>query len=97
MDGLVREDFEETGYDVEPGALLTEHHFTAQGRTFDGPFRSQRFVFEATITGGVLGTTEVDGSTDHAAWVPLAELDEQPRVGIVDVALAAWAAREEQS
>ncbi len=65
-DGVVREVYEETGYHVEPGALLAEHHFTRRGRMFDGWFRSQRFVFEATITGGELGTTEVGGSTDHA-------------------------------
>jgi len=92
-DGLVREVFEETGYRVEPGALLAESFFTGRGRTFDGWFRSQRLVFEATVTGGELGTTEVDGSTDYAAWVPLAELDAQPRTDIVDVALAARAAR----
>ncbi|GIM66723.1 hypothetical protein Pve01_88400 [Planomonospora venezuelensis] len=92
-DGLVREVFEETGFHVEPGGLLAEHFFTGRGRTFDGWFRSQRFVFDATITGGELGTTEVDGSTDHAAWVPLAELEGQPRADIVDVALAARAAR----
>lgn len=96
-DGLVREVFEETGYHVVPGALLAEDFFTGQGgRTFDGPFRSQRFVFEATITGGELGTTEVDGSTDYAAWVPLAELDGQARVGIVDVGLSAHAGREQR-
>ena len=92
-DGLVREVFEETGFHVEPGGLLAEHYFTGRGRTFDGWFRSQRFVFDATIIGGELGTTEVDGSTDHAAWVPLAELEGQPRADIVDVALAARAAR----
>ena len=37
LDGVVREVFEETGYHVEPGALLAEHHFTARGRTFDEP------------------------------------------------------------
>ena len=46
------------------------------------------------ITGGVLGTTEVDGSTDCAAWVPLGELDAQSRVGIVDIALSARARQE---
>jgi len=91
MDGVVREVVEETGYDVEPGALLVEHHFTARGRSFDGWFRAQRFVFEATITGGELGTTEVGGSTDRAEWVPLSELEGQPRSGIVDIALAARA------
>jgi len=96
-DGLVREVFEETGYHVEPGALLAEHFFNARGRTFDGWFRSQRFVFEASITGGELGTTEVGGSTDHAAWVPLAALDGQRRSDIVDVALAARRAKEPQA
>jgi len=94
LDGVVREVFEETGYHVEPGALLAEHHFTARGRSFDGWFRAQRFVFDATITGGELGTTEVDGSTDYAQWVPLSELDGQPRADIVDVALAAREAKK---
>ena len=88
-DGLVREVFEETGYHVEPGALVTEHFSTARGRTFDGWFRSQRFVFDATITGGDLGTTEVGGSTDRAEWVPLDVLGDQPRSQIVDIALTA--------
>lgn len=96
IDGMVREVFEETGYHVTPGPLLAEHHFTARGRTIDGWISSQRFVFDATITGGELGTTEVDGSTDHAAWVPLADLDGQPRADIIDVALAAWRDREAQ-
>ena len=93
LDGLVREVYEEAGYHVRPGGLLTEHFFTGRGRTFDGWFRSQRFVFDATIIGGELGTTEVGGSTDHAAWVPLSELEGQPRADIVDVALAAREAR----
>jgi 8-oxo-dGTP diphosphatase len=88
-DGLVREVFEETGYHVEPGALLTEHFSTGRGVRFEGWFRSQRFVFEATIIGGELGTTEIGGSTDHADWVLLAELEDQPRTPLVDIALAA--------
>ena len=92
-DGLVREVYEETGYHVAPGPLLVDDFFTARGRSFDGWLRSQRFVFDATITGGDLGTTEVDGSTDRAEWVPLADLEGQPRASIVDVALAAREAR----
>jgi 8-oxo-dGTP diphosphatase len=93
-DGLVREVFEETGYHVAPGPLLAEHFSTGRGRTFEGWFRSQRFVFEATITGGELGTTEVGGSTDLAAWVPLAQLEGEPRTEVVDVALAARRSQE---
>ena len=92
-DGLVREVYEETGYHVAPGPLLVDDFFTARGRSFDGWLRSQRFVFDATITGGDLGTTEVDGSTDRAEWVPLADLEGQARASIVDVALAAREAR----
>jgi 8-oxo-dGTP diphosphatase len=92
-DGLVREVHEETGYHVVPGALLTEDFHTGRGQRFDGWYRSERLVFDATITGGELGTTEVGGSTDRAAWVPLAELADQPRVALVDVALAAREAR----
>ena len=88
-DGLVREVFEETGYHVDPGALLVDDFYTRRGRRVDAWLRFQRFVFEATITGGELGTTEVGGSTDRAQWVPLAELEGQPRESIVDVALAA--------
>jgi 8-oxo-dGTP diphosphatase len=95
-DGVVREVFEETGYRVDPGALLVEDFFTGRGETFEGWYRSQRFVFEATITGGELGTTEVDGSTDRADWVPLADLEDQPRTPLVDVALAARRGREVQ-
>ena len=92
-DGLVREVYEETGYHVAPGLLLVDDFFTARGRSFDGWLRSQRFVFDATITGGDLGTTEVAGSTDRAEWVPLADLEGQARASIVDVALAAREAR----
>ncbi|GAB3197134.1 hypothetical protein GCM10027062_08130 [Nocardioides hungaricus] len=46
-----------------------------------------------SLPGGELGTTEVGGSTDRAAWVPLAELEGQPRATIVDIALAAREAR----
>lgn len=88
--GLVREVHEETGYDVEVGDFMVDHHFTRR-RPGEKPFKSQRFVFHATITGGELGTVEVGGSTDFAAWMPLAEVLDQPsRADIVDVALAAW-------
>ena len=93
-EGLVREVFEEAGYHVAPGALLAEDFFTRRGTRVDAWLRFQRFVFEAEITGGDLGTTEVGGSTDYARWVPLAELEGQPRGSIVDIALAAHRAKE---
>lgn len=85
QDALVREVLEETGYHVEVGRPLAVHHFAHSGEGRAGrPFKSVRVIFEATITGGELGTLEVDGSTDFAEWVPLARIpDLTPRADIV--------------
>lgn len=89
-DAVSREVFEETGYTVDVGHLITEHHFTVPRTADRRPFRSQRFLLAATITGGELGTTEREGTTDFAKWVPIGEVfDLQPRADIVDVAIAA--------
>jgi 8-oxo-dGTP diphosphatase len=53
------------------------------------PLRSVRVVFEAEIVGGEL-THEVDGTTDEARWVPLADVPTLDRVGLVDAALDLW-------
>lgn len=76
-DGLVREFEEETGYDVECGALLevrtstipAEQRFVATDR----PMRTVQVFYTARILGGTL-RDEVGGSTDAAAWFPIAEL-----------------------
>ena len=84
---VVREVFEETGYTVSVGNIITTHHFTdsSPGRR---PFKSLRVLFTATITGGTLGTTELNGSTAFARWIPLAEVPSlTPRADIIDIAL----------
>lgn len=86
---VLREAKEETGLDVALGDLLTVHSFTDRADS-PRPFKSLRVVFTAEVVGGVLGTLEVGGSTDFAAWVDLAALDDEPSVAdIVTVALAA--------
>lgn len=89
-EAVVREVREETGYDVEVGAPVAEHSFTAAGHARPGrPFKAVRVLFEARITGGRLGTLEVGGSTDHARWLPLDEVEQQPsRADIVDLGAA---------
>lgn len=85
QDAVVREVLEETGYQVEVGRPVAVHHFVHSGEGRAGrPFKSVRLIFEATITGGELGTLEVGGSTDFAEWVPLDRIpDLTPRADIV--------------
>jgi 8-oxo-dGTP diphosphatase len=88
--GAVREVLEETGYDVRLDGLLgvDSYVFPAAQRSngSDRPLKAVRVVFAATVTGGEL-TPEVDGTTDEARWIPLAEVPSLPRVALVDVAL----------
>jgi 8-oxo-dGTP diphosphatase len=87
---VVREVLEETGYTVEVGVPIAVHHFTKPNTGGDGrPYKSVRVIFAAAVTGGSLGTLEVDGSTDFAQWVPLDEAPSLlPRADIIDVAVA---------
>lgn len=87
---VVREVLEETGYTVEVGGPIAVHHFTKPNTGRDGrPYKSVRVIFAAAVTGGSLGTLEVDGSTDFAQWVPLDEAPSLlPRADIIDVAVA---------
>lgn len=89
-DGLLREITEETGYTAElTGLLMTSSGVGSPGAS-GRPFKAVRIVYTARVIGGTLGTLEVDGSTDFAAWVPLDELPGAgPRVQLVDAALAA--------
>ncbi|GEE00883.1 hypothetical protein nbrc107696_13290 [Gordonia spumicola] len=90
-DAAVRELYEETGYHVKVGGILAEDHLTFAARDGRLPIRSQRFVFDGSIVGGTLGTTEVDGTTEYARWLPIAEvrsMDQAIKADIVDVALA---------
>lgn len=75
-DTAIREVFEETGYTVALKQLLGVHagYFEPENGSAR-PFCALRTVYLAEVTGGEL-TYEVGGSTDLAAWVPLAELDQ---------------------
>lgn len=79
-EALVREVYEETGLTIEPGHLADVHstHFT--GARADGlveDYHGIHLIFRSTITPESRDVeprvTEVDGSTDHAAWVPIEE------------------------
>lgn len=96
--GLVREVKEETGFDIAVGPLITVHTWSNPHGRPDRPlpFKAVRVLYAATITGGELGTLEVGGSTDRAAWIPIDGLDDEPgeTTEIVRIAVAAHRGRQ---
>lgn len=88
---IVREVREETGYFVDLELPLVTHSFTSMdGPRPPRPYKSVRIIYTARICGGTLGTLEVDGTTDRAAWMPIDQiLATEPRAEIIDVAVAA--------
>jgi 8-oxo-dGTP diphosphatase len=87
-DAAVREVEEETGYEVELRQLLTVESFRWLLQREEGPVDHQALcvLYTAEVVGGEL-RDETGGSTDTAAWVPLADVPELVRGGLVDVGL----------
>jgi 8-oxo-dGTP pyrophosphatase MutT (NUDIX family) len=81
-DAVLREVYEETGLALSGPRLLDvlSVHFTGRapgGRQED--FHAVRVVFTGTVpTDEPPHVTELDGTTDAAAWVPLARLGDRP-------------------
>ncbi|HEY3528235.1 MAG TPA: NUDIX domain-containing protein [Nocardioides sp.] len=91
-DAVAREVREECGVDCEVGELLDVHdtHFegTAPSGRFED-FHGVHLVFRGTVAvGAEPRVVETDGTTDAAAWVPLAEI-EAGEVRTLDVVRAA--------
>jgi ADP-ribose pyrophosphatase YjhB (NUDIX family) len=87
--GATREVLEETGYIVELGALVGVRSAVLEpAQTISGHrVQTVGIVYRGTISSGELAT-EFEGSTDAAAWIPLAELDTLPSVDLL-----AWTRR----
>lgn len=89
-EGVVREVREETGYDVELDGLLgieTDVFSPAErGRDTDRWLKAVRVFYAARIVGGALAH-EVGGTTEEAAWLPLAQVPDLPRTSMVDTGL----------
>lgn len=95
VDGCRREILEETGYEAEINQMLgidvgvwpaSDRTIPASGEPRTKDLEALRLIYSATITGGEL-THEVDGSTTHAAWVPLDKIADLRRVSLVDTGL----------
>lgn len=95
VDTVVREVEEETGYLTEPVALLGIDSIRRGWlrRLGDpGDFQGLRIIYESRVTGGSL-RNETNGSTDLAAWHPLASVADLTRVELVDIGLQLWRER----
>jgi 8-oxo-dGTP diphosphatase len=88
---LLREVHEETGLTLADARLVDVDsvHFT--GHAPDGTledFHAVRIVYRGSVPGDAEpAVVEVDGSSDAAAWIPLADLDRYPVTRFVGVAL----------
>lgn len=97
VDALVREVAEECGLACTAGPLIAVHdvHFSGvapSGRYED--YHGIHLIFEATVPlGAVPRVVEIDGTTDAAAWVPVADIvdGELPVTDLVTHALGAVA------
>ncbi|NLS09314.1 NUDIX domain-containing protein [Nesterenkonia sp. MY13] len=91
-DAVVREVFEESGYEVTVDELLGIDNMVIPGEKrlkrsdrYGVPMQSLRIIYRAHITGGEL-TPEADGSTDDVAWFAPEEIDRLDRVELIDTA-----------
>ena len=79
-EALRREVYEETGLHVRPGRALDVHSSHYTGARSDGvveDYHGVHLIFDAQVLPESADVaphvTELDGSTDHAGWVPLDE------------------------
>jgi len=86
-EAAVREVAEETGLTVAVGEQLGIDSLVHDSS--HGPSHALRVVYRAEVVGGEL-RPEPDGSTDEAAWIPLARLGSLTLVELARTALA-WA------
>jgi ADP-ribose pyrophosphatase YjhB (NUDIX family) len=88
-DAVVREVAEETGYDVEVEELLgmgSRVHDVDWGIPGGAELHTMAVYYRVRPIGGEL-RDEVDGSTDKAAWIPVADIPQLERCVIIDIAL----------
>ena len=79
-DAVIREVHEETGLDVHPGRVLevySNHLIRTRSDGVEEDYHGIYIVYEADLDPASVGVephvTEIDGSTELAAWVPLPE------------------------
>ncbi|QEO14505.1 NUDIX hydrolase [Agromyces intestinalis] len=89
IEAVRREVREETGYESSVDRQLgidTMVIPAARRNTGTVPLYAMRVIYRSHVVSGEL-RNEVDGSSDEARWVPLAEVPRLKRVSLVDIAL----------
>ena len=95
-DAVAREVAEETGLEATVGAIVTVDNVSLRGTAPSGrdeELHSVGIVYDATVPPDAEPkVVEVDGTTDQAAWVPIADVESgaTPTYGIVRESLAVW-------
>jgi 8-oxo-dGTP diphosphatase len=81
---VVREVSEETGFDIAVGTIITINSKAHHANGID--HHAIRILYDAKIIGGEL-TSEINGSTDLAEWLPLHEIAKYPLADIAELAV----------
>jgi len=85
-DALVREVYEESGFAMDSFRYLGIDSRVYPASDQRGELHAIRMMYTAELS-GTPEVTEVDGSVDTAAWIPLADLDATDTVDLVSAAL----------
>jgi len=85
-DALVREVYEESGFAMDSFLYLGIDSRVYPANAQRGKLHAIRMIYSAELS-GTPQVTEVDGSVDTAAWIPLADLDATDTVDLVGAAL----------
>jgi ADP-ribose pyrophosphatase YjhB (NUDIX family) len=86
-DALVREVYEETGFSVTEFSLLGINSRVFGASASHAGLHAVRMVYDVPLNGEPR-VTEINGSVDAAAWLPLADLGSVDTVELVRVGLA---------
>ncbi|GGJ29824.1 NUDIX domain-containing protein [Streptomyces brasiliensis] len=74
VEALARELLEETGLELTEARLLDARTYAVQRN--DVSWSLTALFYAVTLKGGALTVTEIDGSTEAAVWIPLADLQD---------------------
>ena len=85
-EALIREVHEETGFSVTRYSLLGINSRVFHASRLDSDLHAVRLLYDVPLEGDPT-VTEIDGSVDHASWVPLDDIPTTKTVELVRIGL----------